>query len=137
MRGKVDGYFTVEATIVLPIVLGTMVAVIYLLIFQYNRCLMEQDMGVLALRGVVMQTKDGEERLRLMKQDAEGFYKDKYIAWRSGEIKLRQEKGNLYVEWSGEMTIPFCESSSMWTSYENHIVSPVFFVRNYRKLRGE
>lgn len=137
MRGKVDGYFTVEAAMVLPIVLGTIVAVVYLLIFQYNRCLMEQDVGALALRGAVMQTQDGKERIRLMRQDAEGFYKEKYIAWRSGEVKLRQEKGRLYAEWSGEMELPFCERFSVQTSYENHIVSPIFFVRNYRKLRGE
>jgi len=89
------------------------------------------------LRGAVMQTQDGEERLRLMRQDAEGFYREKYIAWRNGEIKLRQEKGKLYTEWGGEMTLPFCERFFVRTSYENHIVSPVFFVRNYRKLKGE
>ena len=55
MRRKVDGFFTVEAAMVLSITLSAILLIIYLLFFQYNRCLMEQDMGTLALRGAVMQ----------------------------------------------------------------------------------
>ena len=45
-------YFTVEAAVLYPVVLGVVLLMMYLLFFQYDRCLLEQDMGRAAgLRG--------------------------------------------------------------------------------------
>lgn len=38
-------YFTVEAAVLYPVVLGVVLLMMYLLFFQYDRCLLEQDMG--------------------------------------------------------------------------------------------
>ena len=46
---KAGAYLTVEAALILPMVLGVIILVIYLLFFQYDRCLMEQNVGKLAL----------------------------------------------------------------------------------------
>ena len=53
-------YFTVEAAMVFPIVLSTVLFIIYTMFFQYDRCLLEQDIGVIALRGAAMQINDKE-----------------------------------------------------------------------------
>ena len=66
----VRGYFTVEAALVMPVVLLGIALVMYLLIFQYDRCLLEQDTGVLALRGSAIQVEDSRERIRWLEQQA-------------------------------------------------------------------
>lgn len=41
------GYFTVETSLILPMVLAVQVFLIYAMLRQYDRCLLEQDMGIL------------------------------------------------------------------------------------------
>lgn len=48
---KVKGYLTVEASFVMPIVLFLYLLVILLAFFLYNRCVISQDLYLLALRG--------------------------------------------------------------------------------------
>ena len=55
-----NAYFTVEAALVVPVVMGTMLFVIYMLLFQYNRCLMEQDIGAMVIWGSNMEVSDDE-----------------------------------------------------------------------------
>lgn len=143
MRRGIDAYFTVEAAMVLPMVLFTIVLIIYLLFFQYNRCLMEQDMGILALRGAALQAEDNEDRMRQLQEQAAGLYSEKYIAWDGGEIALRIEKGKIYAERSGQIKFPFrggsFKENQVWTmkaAFENRIISPVSFIRSYRKISG-
>ena len=38
----VKGYFTIEAALILPFVTGVILVILYLLFFQYNRCLLVQ-----------------------------------------------------------------------------------------------
>lgn len=142
MRRNLDGYFTVEAAMVLPVVLGTVILIVYLLFFQYNRCLQEQDVGVLALRGRTLQTENNEERVRLLREHADDLYHEKYIAWESGAIELKLEKGTVNVKQSSQVRFPFGGMSYVnqtWRTtaeYENRIISPVSFIRNYRKVIG-
>ena len=58
-RKNYKAYFTVEAAVLYPIVLGVIVLMTYLLFFQYDRCLLEQDMGRAAVRSGSM---DAEKR---------------------------------------------------------------------------
>ena len=40
---RVSAYMTVEAALIIPIVMGSILFVVYMMLFQYNRCLLEQD----------------------------------------------------------------------------------------------
>lgn len=51
-KEDVDGYFTVEAALVLPVVLGVYLFLIVLLFIQHDRCLMEQDMASMLIKAV-------------------------------------------------------------------------------------
>ncbi len=142
-KGEMDGYFTVEATMVLPIVLVMIVLTIYLLFFQYNRCLLEQDVGILALRGVALQADNNQDRIQLLSQQKAGLYYEKYIAWEQQEISVGIERGVLYVKGGGMVKFPFqsviVNGEQKWevsVSYKNHVVSPVSFIRNCRKIMG-
>lgn len=142
MEQKVRGYFTVEAAMVLPMIMIFILWMIYLWFFQYNRCLMEQDAGVLALQGAALQSEDNEERIRQLRKIADQVYGEKYIAWESGEPELKIEKGTIYVKQKGRIRFPFGElipgtaSAEATAAYENDIISPVHFIRSYRKITG-
>lgn len=142
MRRRLEGYFTVEAAMVLPMVFGVILVIVYLLFFQYNRCLQEQDMGILALRGRTLQAENNEERIRQLREQADNLYDDKYVAWERGEIELKLEKGTINVKQSSRIIFPFWRMNYVnrsWdttTEYENSIISPASFIRNYRKVIG-
>lgn len=132
---KMEGYFTVEAALVFPMVLAEIVLVIYLLIFQYDRCLMEQDLGVLALRGMVLQAEDNQDRIQELERQEQSMDTQKYLAWERGELEMKIERGILHVERSGRMEA----MNASWEStrdYESHMISPVLLIRSYRRWKG-
>jgi hypothetical protein len=139
---KENGYFTVEAAMVFPIAFAVVLFVMYLLFFQYNRCIMEQDTGIIALRGSSVSAENHEERIRMVSHAMAKLDKGKYVAWNDGETKVRLEKGTIRVSGSGEMEVPFVlpgVKTNLWQSeaeFRNYIFSPVTFVRNCRKVLG-
>lgn len=144
MKRKTGAYFTVEAVLILPIVLGVILLIMYLWFFQYNRCLMEQDMGALALRGTAIQEADQKELVRKIRKDADNLYWDKYVAWRKDEVEVRVEKGKLLIKGRGGLRFPFqgfrfWKGEDFWdteASYKNILLSPTSIIRKYRRLTG-
>jgi len=137
VRKKVAGYFTVEAALIMPIVLSVIFVMMYLLFFQYNRCLMEMEMGIFALRGSLMQAETNEDRVELLGKLAMEEREEQYIGWNCGKLRWKLEKGTLKVEREGNQEFPFAKE--LWSAdvnYENHILSPVSVLRYYRKLVG-
>ena len=142
---KMQAYFTVEAALVLPLVLGIIFLVIYLWFYQYNRCLMELDMNSLALKGSVASAQDKTELLYQMKSWAGEINMEKFIAWQQGQIEIKLEKDTVLVERTGAQEFPIGEmdfwgGESFWEAdavYENHRISPVLTVRNLRKILEE
>ncbi len=51
MNKNLNGYFTVEASLVMPLVLFLYVLIILSGIFLYDRCVMSQDVYLIAFRG--------------------------------------------------------------------------------------
>lgn len=144
MRRKTEAYFSVEAALILPLVTGAILLVIYLFLFQYDRCLMEQDMGALALRGSVTEAESEKELTEKLQAQAAGLYQNKYVAWDfiAMEIKLRQ--GRIETVGQGELRFPmagwnFLNRDNIWenrVSYQGRRLSPVSFIRNFQKLKG-
>lgn len=140
---KADAYFTVEAVLILPLTLGVILLVIYLWFYQYDRCLMEQDMGMLALRGAVLQKSDSRERLEEVKSLLGMRDIDKYVAWEEGGADIKVSGGKVRVRQQGTIRFPFAGRNSwvreniwrMETSYENKIMSPAAILRKYRRLK--
>ena len=49
-RKEADAYFTVEAAVIVPIVLFLFVMIIYMSFYLYDRCVMTQDFYILSYR---------------------------------------------------------------------------------------
>ena len=138
-------YFTVEAALVLPLVMSAMLLGIYLFCFQYDRCLMEQDMGSLilwcseiGLDGKNME-KEQEEKIKIRTGE---IYMDKYVGWELTAVDVKLEKNRISATGCGHIAFPVSgwnmwNDNNLWedkVTYECEIISPVFYIRQLRKL---
>lgn len=138
----IRGYFTVEAVMIMPIILGTIFLVIYMWFFQYNRCLMNQDIGILTVRGVELQGANGSERVEYVEEQVDGMYREQYFAWNYGESQISYERGKLIIGTTGAIEFPF-EGLNFWSTnnvweakseYSNTHIPRMLGIRTYRKL---
>ena len=75
-RDMERGYFTVEAAMIFPFVMGVILLVIYMWFFQYDRCLMEQDYALITVLGTEKQGLSPEERVEHIRKLISGLYTD-------------------------------------------------------------
>ena len=143
MRKKVEAYLTVEVSLLMPVILGVILLVVYLLFFQYDRCLMEQSTGILAMRGCTLQIADKKELLVEIMEYSE--QKDnRYLAWDMYDAAVCLRGNRVRVEREGRLKFPFrglmfWSGTGEWGSsivYENYRIRPVDFIRNCRKVMG-
>lgn len=142
MRKK-NAYFTVEAALVLPLVIGALLLTIFLFVFQYDRCLLEQDMGLLMLYAVTLEENEEEEARRFSERASE-LSLDKYVAWEMEELRIIREKNEVRAEGEGSLSFPLPEwnlfnRENVWRSRAVRRavrISPADAVRAYRKLQG-
>lgn len=140
-REKYKAYFTVEAAVLYPIVLGVIVLMTYLLFFQYDRCLLEQDMGRAAVKSGSRWMQKKEELNRQLQEKDLFFDTEKYIAWESELPVWKLEKNQVTVEQTGRMLYPFSTIVGVpkyWSakaSFRAERRSPVSVLRNYRRYQ--
>ena len=138
-------YFTVEAALVLPLVMSAILLSIYLFCFQYDRCLMEQDMGSLVLwcNEIRLENADTvKEQEEKIQNRAGEIYRDKYVAWELTTIDVQLEKNRISVVGQGQLTflVPgwnLWNDVNLWkaeVTYESRSILPVFYIRQLRKL---
>lgn len=142
MRQKnYTAYFTVEAAVLYPIVLGVILLMMYLLLFQYDRCLLEQDMGRAAVRSGSRWMQKKEELNRQLQEKDLFFDTEKYIAWESELPVWKLEKDQVTVEQTGRMPYPFSAIAGVpryWSAKASFQVkrnSPVNTLQNYRRYQ--
>lgn len=137
-------YFTVEAALVMPLVIACIVLVIYMWFYQYDRCLLEMDTYALAMRSAHADADNNDERLGLLQNYLDTIYWSKYAAWNVTEQNAKIEKGKIYVEQSGSLRFPFVKIA-FWSKEDNwstkakaeaDILNPVFTVRRVRQIKG-
>lgn len=136
---RIDAYFTVEAAVLYPLVLGVIVLMIYLLFFQYDRCLLDQDMGRAAVMAGSRWMEKKEELNRQLQKKEMFFDTSKYIAWET-ELPLWKLEGNhVTVEQNGRLKYPFAgmgTEQKYWSaraSFQAERNNPVVHVRKYQK----
>ncbi len=55
-----DGYFTLEAAMIVPVVFMLIVMLLYLMFYMYDRCVMTQDLYTAAYHESVLRGKGGD-----------------------------------------------------------------------------
>lgn len=145
MKGK-NAYFTVEAALVFSITISVILFVVYLLLFQYDRCLLEQDMGAMALWGSRVEASDGMSLEEKTRQRIAVMYRDKYVVWKMTRLDASLERNRFSVKGAGQLTFPLAgwniwNGKNLWSSeadYSYNRLSPVTFIRLCHKfMKGE
>lgn len=140
---KAEAYMTVEAVLVMPIVLGGILLTVYLLFFQYDRCLMEQNTAMVALRGCTAQITENKEIATRMLVYA-GQEDNRYLAWSMEDADIQIKGNQVCVARAGTLKFPF-KGLMFWNDdaewgfqsvYKNYRICPVDLIRDYRKVAG-
>lgn len=142
-----NAYFTVEAALILPLVMGAMIMGLYLFCYQYDRCLMEQDVGSLLIYSCALATENAdstEEIKESIEFRAGELNHKKYAAWKLTSLDIKIEKNHISLTGQGQLTFPvpgwnLWNKDNVWearVSYGSSRLSPVFYIRQYRKLHG-
>lgn len=145
MNKKASAFFSVEAAMILPLAIGAILMAVGLFVFQYDRCLMEQDLAAQAFKAATVEAGTGEELTEKLRQQAAGLYRNKYVAWDILMLEIRMKRGIAQAAGKGEFRFPvpgwnFWNRENVWSvqsEYKAHRISPVSFIRNFRRLKGE
>lgn len=140
-----NAYFTVEAALVFPYAIGILLFVVYMLLFQYDRCLLEQDVGMAALWGCYVEAEGTETLKEMIQKHMEDLYQDKYAAWKMEAFEARLEKNCFSVTGRGALTFPapawnFWSGKNSWVAEKKcsfRRISATEFVRLCRSARQQ
>ena len=111
-------YFTVEAACVLPLVFGVYIFLIYGMFYQYDRCLLEQDVALQVLKE---QWEEPQQTGEL----------EQYLAFELIENVVKTEKNVVAAQARGNMIVPF-PRISLWTKSEKWSMEASFLSRKGR-----
>lgn len=144
MKKFVEAYFVVEAALILPLAISAIVLMVSLFVFQYDRCLMEQDMAAQALRGAATEAESTEKLTEKIQMQTADLYRDKYVAWDLIMMEIKLKKGIIESVSQGEFRFPLPEwnlwnRENIWEAravYKAHRIVPVDFIRKCRKIKG-
>lgn len=144
MKKYVEAYFVVEAALVLPLAISAILLAVGLFVFQYDRCLMEQDMAAQALRAAVAEAESTEKLTEKIQIQSAELYRDKYVAWDFILMEINLKKGIIEAAGQGEFRFPLPKwnlwnRENIWEAgvlYKAHRIVPVDFIRNCRKVKG-
>jgi len=129
-----EGYLTVEASILFPIILFFLISLFQIAIFQYDRCLMEQNLAVVALRGSLMNVDTQAQEAAILAAEQE-LYTEQMIGFLNTSFGYRIAKGTVMVQKSGKLLLPTAFSSAINRTYKIAKPDPVTIGRWVRKLR--
>ena len=98
------GYFTVETSLILPIVLAVQVFLIYAMLRQYDRCQLEQDMGILTVyAGAAGNTQEADRALEMKNKQRQQQH---YLIYEEEEISLNADGGYIEAHSAGRVRMP-------------------------------
>lgn len=140
---QVRTYFTVEATLLLPIIMSILLMAVSLYLFQYDRCLLEQDTGMLAIAASGEADTSSEDWVTMVKDVLNNINMEKYVLWEKDDWSVTSQSGVVKAEGGGTFCILVPEWNlmnemsrwSMKTTRKLHIQSPVASIRVWRRLK--
>lgn len=130
---RLNGYLTVEASLIFPFVLSVCVAVIYIGIYQYNRCVLKQDAYCAALHAESLYGADNQEKYNAAYDYLQGLPEKKYLAMRHKYAV--SVSGKVCVETEGSMKLPFYGAAGITQKAESKTQDAVKLIRLCRQIK--
>ena len=102
---KYEGFFSVEAALVLPIVLGVYLFLIVMLFLQYDRCLLEQDMASVMVKAANYEGTP-QQKMEYLQELTAQWELERYL-WVTPQAPYFTIQGSqIRLEATGEYTVP-------------------------------
>ncbi len=130
-KRKVNGYLTVEASMIMPLVIFLMALLIYLTFFLYNRCVLSQDAYILAFRGSISDKEGESEILEYLEESAGIQFGNKYVGMKDLHKSITISNKSVTVRIQGK-------SGKGWNLEaigEAHISDPEETIRRIRLIK--
>lgn len=142
-KGRLNGYFTVEAAFIMPIVICVLALLCYLGFFMCNRCLLLQDTYIMGLRGSRADGLSNEKVAEYILEQGKEIL-SKYYAVSEIDKNVEVGMGEISVTLWCEMKVPFVylaweekKMDGVWEIQEEKTfvrTKPVDFIRACRKV---
>ena len=140
-NGKADAYFTVEASLIMGIVLVIIVLVIYVSFHLYNRCLYAQDSYLLCMRESLI--KDERNLVSELVSCAQGQFGKKYFGVMDRSVSAREAQRKISCSGAQESAHTLFQGSPVmpgidWTIHFGSSArksDPAYHIRLYRRIR--
>ena len=139
-----SGYFTLEASLILPFALGIILMVIRIWFFRYDRVLQDMDTCSVVVRCMEQQDMNADERAAYVIEQMQGRYKDSYIAWDFGDVSATCGGDSVTCTVTGSsghiagILVPWNDPVVYSASSERTrtVIPETFVIRTYRKALG-
>ena len=139
---RTDGYLSVEAAMIMPVVFMIILLVIRLWFFRYDCVLQEMDTAAVVIRTLEQQDKNASEKAEYALSQMQSRYKEHYISWVFGDISVSCTSDSVECTVSGQCrTVPGAlyfgslgQNLSSSVTRSRRAVSEVFVIRTYRKI---
>lgn len=100
-------YFTVEASLILPVVMLFTVMMIFLAFYSYDRCVMEHSAYEAALRGTSSHFRTAQEAEEAARKAAAGLVDEKLFAMRDFTYDVSVDADSVTVVYHCIVNMPF------------------------------
>ena len=108
-RKYANGYFSVEAALVLPAVLGVYLFLITVLFVQYDRCLLEQDMASMLVK-VSNHSGTPQQQLEYLQELTTAWDREQYLWVQVQSPHFTIQGQQIRLEEAGEYGMPLYDS---------------------------
>ena len=102
-----NAYFTVEAALILPLVMLFTTMMIFLAFYSYDRCIMEQSAYEAAICGASNHIKEAKIAQKEVKKAAAGLIEGKLFAISDVTCEVKVNANDVIVSYSGNVNMPF------------------------------
>ena len=137
------GSYTVEAAFILPMILFSMIAVIYLSFFIHNKIILSKEAYISALRISQCMGKPTDREVEIEEQDAKVRVKNRILA--CDQVESNYSLNNKNIQISYHMIFRLAKgiipvkvlNTDVWDFYvgkEVQVFQPVEFIRTCKKL---
>ncbi|MBQ7944797.1 MAG: pilus assembly protein [Lachnospiraceae bacterium] len=107
LRKKDAGYFTVEAALVMPFVMLIITMMLFLAIYCYDRCVMEQCAYEAALRGSSNRYRENTLASQEAMNAAATLTEGKLFALKDLNYEVTVDMNRITVTYTAELNMPF------------------------------
>ena len=119
IKRRMGGYFTVEAALILPMVILFMTTMLFVGFYVYDRCMLEHCAYEAAVRGSSSLYRSNEEAYEATLDAVNLMVKDKIFAARNLEYYITVTGSDIEVVYECDVNVPLLNWLSQYTKEVN------------------